>query len=74
MPINEDDDVGENDYDYMRYPILLDAPNHPYDNLQLQRQYNVDDSPMDDDDPYEQRLIVRLNYFKYILYNAFFLF
>ncbi len=44
--INDDDD--ENDYEYNRYPILFDGSNIPYDNLQLQQEYNTDDLPIDE--------------------------
>jgi hypothetical protein len=36
--------------EYNRYPILLDSSNIPYDNLQLQQTYNIDDLPMDDNE------------------------
>jgi len=45
--INDDDD-DENDYEYNRYPILFDGSNIPYDNLQLQQEYNTDDLPIDE--------------------------
>jgi hypothetical protein len=44
-----DDDNDENDYEYNRYPILFDGSNIPYDNLQLQQEYNTDDLPIDED-------------------------
>jgi hypothetical protein len=45
--INDYDD--EPGYEYNRYPIPFDIP---YDNLQLQQEYNTDDLPMDDDGPF----------------------
>jgi len=44
----------ENDYESNRYPILLRSSNNPFDNLQLQQQYNTDDLPIDED--FEQKL------------------
>jgi len=32
-----------------RYPILLQSSNNPFDNLELQQQYNTDDLPIDED-------------------------
>jgi hypothetical protein len=46
-PISILDD--ENDYESNRYPILLQSSNNPFDNLQLQQQYNTDDLPIDED-------------------------
>jgi len=46
-PISIYDD--DNDYESNRYPILLQSPNNPFDNLQLQQQYNTDDLPVDED-------------------------
>jgi len=47
-PLSRFDD--ENDYESNRYPILLQSSNNnPFDNLQLQQQYNTDDLPTDED-------------------------
>jgi len=47
-PVSIFDD--ENDYESNRYPILLPSSNNnPFDNLQLQQQYNTDDLPIDED-------------------------
>jgi len=46
-PVSINDD--ENDYETNRYPILLQSSNNPFDNLELQQQYNIDDLPMDED-------------------------
>jgi len=54
VPIFDDDD-DENDYESNRYPILLQSSNNPFDNLQLQQQYNTDDLPIDEED-FEQNL------------------
>jgi len=43
---NEEEEFPE---DYHRYPILIDSP---YDNLQLQREYNIDIFPLDDEEVY----------------------
>jgi hypothetical protein len=42
--------LAEDDDEYNRYPTLLDSSNIPYDNLQLQQTYNIDDLPMDDNE------------------------
>jgi hypothetical protein len=46
-PVSIYDD--DNDYESNRYPILLQSSNNPFDNLQLQQQYNTDDLPIDED-------------------------
>jgi hypothetical protein len=50
-PFFLDDDDDEND-EYNRYPILLNLLNIPYDNLQLQQEYNIDNLPIDEDDEF----------------------
>jgi len=55
VPIFDYDDDDENDYESNRYPILLQSSNNPFDNLQLQQQYNTDDLPIDEED-FEQNL------------------
>ena len=45
----DDEDEDENDYESNRYPILLQSSINPFDNLQLQQQYNTDDLPIDED-------------------------
>jgi len=54
VPIFDDRIEDENDYESNRYPILLRSSNNPFDNLQLQQQYNTDDLPIDED--FEQKL------------------
>jgi hypothetical protein len=48
-PFYIDDYDDETDYEYNRYPISFEIP---YDNLQLQQEYNTDDLPMDDDEEF----------------------
>jgi hypothetical protein len=54
VPIFDDEVEDENDYESNRYPMLLHSSKNPYDNLQLQQQYNTDDLPIDED--IEQKL------------------
>lgn len=56
VPFLVDDEDDEKDYEYNRYPILPDVP---YDNLQLQQEYNIEDLPLDDDD--DEFFSVRFN-------------
>jgi hypothetical protein len=55
--IDDDNDDSENpalvygdeeDYESNRYPILLEPSNDPFDNVELQQQYNTDDLPVDE--------------------------
>ncbi|CAF1055715.1 unnamed protein product [Rotaria sp. Silwood1] len=46
----EDDDDNDDDYEFNRYPLFLESSNMPYDNLQLQQQYNIDNIPIYEDD------------------------
>jgi hypothetical protein len=64
VSIFNDENEDDNDYESNRYPILLQASINPFDNLQLQQQYNTDDLPIDeenddddDDDEEPYRLI-----------------
>lgn len=44
---NDDDDI--NDYESNRYPILVSSSNLPFNNYNLQEQYNTNDFPIDED-------------------------
>ena len=45
---DDDEEEGE-DYESNRYPILVQSSNDPFDNFELQQQYNSDDLPMDEE-------------------------
>lgn len=49
-PEDDVEDVDDDDDDYNRYPIILDLSKNPFDNLQLQQNYNDEISPLDDDE------------------------
>ncbi|CAF1217590.1 unnamed protein product [Rotaria sordida] len=56
FPTNDDDDGDDDDigygyeYEYNRYPFFSESSNIPYDNLQLQQEYNDDNLPIYEDD------------------------
>ncbi len=58
-PLFLNDDNDDDDDEYNRYPILIDESTIPYDNLQLQQEYNIDDLPIDEDEGY---FFVRFNF------------
>lgn len=47
---DEDEDEDQNQDEYNRYPILLDLTRNPFDNLQLQQNYNGVEIPVDDEE------------------------
>ena len=49
VSIFNDENEDENDHESNRYPILLQLSINPFDNLQLQQQYNTDDLPIDEE-------------------------
>ncbi|CAF2592472.1 unnamed protein product [Rotaria sp. Silwood2] len=59
IALNDDDDDDANDgYEYNRYPLFLESPNIPYDNLQLQQQYNVNNLPTYEDNDQDDELVL----------------
>lgn len=46
---DEDDNSDDDDYELNRYPVIIDSSRNPFDNLQLQQIYNIDDMPNEDE-------------------------
>lgn len=75
VPFELIDNGGDDDSDYIRFPTFPEQYNIPYDNLQLQQTYNVDNGPMVDDmNEYIDVIYIDFKYHSYRLYSFIFCF